>query len=124
MFRILFDMNGKVNPVVDNPNLWKMDKMGQLISPLEVVMGGNRDMHAVNGGITYRGADGEIQIEMLDSFLECPGERRLLRFDHSFASLTGGMHANLHNNVWGTNFRAWYEEDTLFRFKMYFKSFV
>ncbi|MGZ9585634.1 DUF5054 domain-containing protein [Paenibacillus marinisediminis] len=112
------------NPAVDNPNLWKMDKLGQLISPLEVVKGGNRNMHAVNKGITYRGADGEVQIEMLDAALVCPGERRLLQFDHSFASLAGGMHVNLHNNIWGTNFPAWYEEDALFRFKMNFKSYV
>ncbi|MGE7185346.1 hypothetical protein ACQKKK_15470 [Peribacillus sp. NPDC006672] len=51
-----------------------------------------------------------LAIETLDAALVCPGERRLLQFDHSFAPPTGGMHVNLHNNVWGTNFPAWYEE--------------
>lgn len=110
------------NPVVNNPNLWKLDKLGQLVSPLEVVMGGNRNMHAVNEGMYYRGADGEVSIETLDAANVCPGERRLLQFDLSFALLSGGMHVNLHNNVWGTNFPAWYEEDALFRFKLHFKS--
>ncbi|NGP44801.1 DUF5054 domain-containing protein [Bacillaceae bacterium SIJ1] len=110
------------NPVVDNCNLWKLDKLGQAVSPLEVVKGGNRNMHAVNQGVDYRGADGEVAIEMLDTAIVCPGERRLLQFDHSFASLTGGIHVNLHNNVWGTNFPAWYEGDALSRFKLRFTS--
>ncbi|WP_240344358.1 hypothetical protein [Paenibacillus sp. SYP-B3998] len=48
--------------------------------------------------------------ETLDAALVCPGERRLLQFDHSLPPLTGGMHVNLHNNVWVTNFPAWYED--------------
>nr|WP_280521399.1 DUF5054 domain-containing protein [Paenibacillus mangrovi] len=112
------------NPVVNNCNLWELDKIGQLISPLEVVQGGNRNMHAVHEGMYYRGADGEVTIETLDAALVSPGERRLLQFDHSFAPLTGGMHVNLHNNVWGTNFPAWYEEDALFRFKLSFTSYL
>ncbi|MHA0857264.1 DUF5054 domain-containing protein [Paenibacillus sp. CMAA1364] len=110
------------NPAVDNCNLWKLDKLGQLISPLDVAKGGNRNMHAVNEGMYYRGADGEVSIQTLDAALVSPGERRLLQFDHSFAPLTGGMHVNLHNNVWGTNFPAWYEDDALFRFKLTFTS--
>lgn len=110
------------NPAVDNPNQWKLNKLGQLVSPLEVVKGGNRNMHAVNQGLFYRGADGEVTIETMDAPLVSPGERRLLQFDHTYALLAGGMHMNLHNNVWGTNFRAWYEEDAQFRFKLTFKS--
>lgn len=81
-------------------------------------------MHAVNTGMLYRGADGAVTIETWDAALVSPGERRLLQFDHSFANLEGGMHMNLHNNVWGTNFPAWYEDDALFRFKLYFESYL
>jgi hypothetical protein len=105
-------------PRVDNPNLWKMDKLGSWISPLNVVKDGNRSMHALNRGVSYDGADGQILIESLDASLVCPGERRLLRFDNQFASLDGGMHFNLYNNIWGTNFPMWYEEDAKFRFKI------
>ncbi|NOU88282.1 DUF5054 domain-containing protein [Paenibacillus sp. LMG 31460] len=103
-------------PKVDNPNLWKMDKLGALISPLEVVKDGNRNLHAVNSGVYYHGSDGKISIETLDAPLVAPGEKRLLQFDNSFVSLDGGMHFLLHNNVWGTNFPMWYEENTKFRF--------
>ncbi|MFD2117210.1 DUF5054 domain-containing protein [Paenibacillus yanchengensis] len=106
------------SPQVNNANLWKLDKLGQLISPLDVVQGGNRNMHAVNSGVYYKGADGEVQLTTMDAALVCPGQRRLVQFDHSFAPLTGGMHFNLHNNVWGTNFPIWYEEDAKFRFEL------
>ncbi|NOU88729.1 DUF5054 domain-containing protein [Paenibacillus sp. LMG 31460] len=33
---------------VDNPNLWRMEKLGEKISPLEVVKNGNRNLHAVH----------------------------------------------------------------------------
>ncbi|MDH6430603.1 hypothetical protein M2109_001876 [Paenibacillus sp. PastH-3] len=112
------------NPIVNNANQWKLDKIGQLISPLDVVQGGNRNMHAVQQGMYYAAADGKVQIDTLDAALICPGKPRLLQFDHTFAPLTGGMHVNLHNNVWGTNFQAWYEEDALFRFKLYFQSHI
>lgn len=103
---------------VDNPNLWKMDKMGARISPLEVVKNGNRNLHAVNSGVYYQGADGKVSIETLDAPLLAPGGKRLLQFENSFVSLDGGMHFLLHNNVWGTNFRMWYEENAKFRFKI------
>lgn len=104
--------------VVDNPNHWELGKMGQWISPLFVVKNGNRNMHAVNEGVRYLGTDGHVQITTLDAPLVCPGEPRLLQFDQTFAPLDGGMHFNLHNNVWGTNFPMWVEGDAQFRFTL------
>ncbi|MFS0821518.1 DUF5054 domain-containing protein [Bacillus sp. 1P02SD] len=103
---------------VDNPNLWKLEKMGELISPLEVVKNGNRNLHAVDKGVYYHGADGEVQIETRDSPLVSPGQKRLLQFDNTFAPLEGGIHFNLYNNIWGTNFPMWYEEDGKSRFRL------
>ena len=110
-------------PKVDNPNVWKMDKMGELISPLEVVKDGNRNLHAVDKGVYYNGADGKVVMETLDAPLVSPGERRVLRFDNTFVPLDGGMHFNLNNNIWGTNFPMWYEDDAKFRFSLIFKSY-
>ncbi|MGP4079262.1 DUF5054 domain-containing protein [Pseudalkalibacillus sp. R45] len=102
--------------LVDNPNLWKMEKMGEWISPLEVVKNGNRNLHAVQSGLSYHGADGRAAIETKDAPLVAPGKPRLLQFDNTFESLDHGFHFNLYNNVWGTNFPMWYEEDAKFRF--------
>lgn len=103
-------------PKVNNPNLWTMDKMGESISPLSVVRDGSRNLHAVTTGVTYEGSDGTVHLETLDAPLVAPGQRRLLRFDNSFVPLDGGMHFNLHNNKWGTNFPLWCEDDLKFRF--------
>ncbi|MGR3766013.1 DUF5054 domain-containing protein [Rossellomorea sp. NS-SX7] len=103
-------------PIVDNDNLWKMDKIGEWVSPLEVVKNGNRNLHAVQTGVAYHGADGQVLIESKDAPLVSPGKPRLLELDNTFPSLEGGFHFNLYNNVWGTNFPMWYEEDAKFRF--------
>jgi len=105
-------------PKVDNPNRWRLDKLGEHISPLDVVKGGNRNLHAVSSGVFYHGADGAVAIETLDAALVSPGEGRLLQHNHSFVDLGGGMHFLLYNNVWGTNFPMWYEENAKFRFSL------
>ncbi|MGZ9586622.1 DUF5054 domain-containing protein [Paenibacillus marinisediminis] len=110
-------------PLVDNPNMWLMDKLGYRLSPSTVVKDGSRNMHAVDTGLFYEGADGCCTIRTLDAPLVCPGERRLLQFDNTFALIDGGFHFNLHNNVWGTNFRMWFEDDMKFRFQLAFQSF-
>lgn len=106
------------SPLVDNPNIWEMDKLGRRISPLSVVKNGNRNMHGVQSGLYYAGADGTAVIETLDAPIVCPGERRILQFDNSFAPLEKGFHFNLHNNVWGTNFVMWFEDDMKYRFRL------
>jgi hypothetical protein len=95
--------------------------MGELISPLEVVKNGNRNLHAVNSGIYYHGADGQIVVKTQDAPIVAPGERRLLQFDNRFVPLEGGFHFLLHNNVWGTNFPMWFEEDAKFEFVVFIK---
>ncbi|WP_042162184.1 DUF5054 domain-containing protein [Paenibacillus gorillae] len=107
---------------VDNPNNWHMDKLGYGISPLHVAKGGNRNLHALGQGVFYEGTDGWAKLETLDAALAAPASRRLLQFDQSFASMEGGWHFNLHNNIWGTNFPMWYGEDAKFRFRLHLKS--
>lgn len=102
----------------DNPNRWLMDKMGERISPHDVVKNGNRNLHAVNTGLHYNSADGIATIETLDAPIVSPGEGRLLQFDNTVPSLDGGFHFLLHNNIWGTNFPMWYEDDAVFRFTL------
>jgi hypothetical protein len=105
---------------VGNPSRWKLVKLGLPLSPFEVVRGGNRSYHAVEE-VRYAGADGGCLIRSLDAPIVSPGERKLLRFDDRFADPAGGMHFNLYNNVWGTNFPMWYGEDARFRFEVGFE---
>ncbi|SDO22609.1 protein of unknown function [Paenibacillus sp. yr247] len=105
-------------PLTDSPHHWKMEKLGARLSPLFVVKDGNRNMHSVENGIYYEGPEGSIALETLDAPVVCPGEPRLLQFDNSFAPLDGGFHFNLHNNVWGTNFAMWFEDEMKYRFRL------
>ena len=97
-----------------------LEKMGDLVSPLDVVRNGNRNLHAIDRKIVYKEGAVCFAIESLDAPLVSPGTLRLLEFDNSEPQLEKGMHFNLHNNVWGTNFRMWYDDDTLFRFSVRF----
>jgi hypothetical protein len=104
-------------PQVSQPRAWKMDKLDQWISPLEVIRDGNRHLHAVgDGGV--RNEEAGLSIRALDSALVAPGQPSLLDFTNRQPNLNKGLHFNLFNNLWGTNFPMWYEEDALFRFDL------
>ncbi len=99
---------------------WTLEKMGQKISPLEVVRDGNRRLHAV-AAAEYRNAGDALRLDTLDAPLLAPGEPSLLNFSNRQPLIQHGMHVNLYNNVWGTNFPMWYDEDARFRFVLRFQ---
>lgn len=104
------------NPRVTQPENWRMDKMGRLISPLDVISHGNRTLHAVQGGVTHQSDQSRLWIDSLDAPLVAPGKRSLLDFHNQQPDLAHGIHFNLYNNIWGTNFPMWFGEDMTFRF--------
>jgi hypothetical protein len=99
---------------------WRIEKMGEWIDPLDVVRRGNRTLHAASRGLRYRDDAGSLMIDTLDAPLIAPGAPALLQFNDKQPNLRRGMHINLHNNVWGTNFPAWFGEDAAFRFVLSF----
>jgi hypothetical protein len=107
-------------PKTSRSGSWEMDKLGERVSPRDVIRNGNQKLHAVNTGVYY--ADGRhlLAIETLDAALVAPGEPSLLDFNNRQPNLSKGMHFNLFNNVWGTNFPMWYEDDGRFRFTLRF----
>jgi len=108
------------SPVCPKPEAWRLDKMGESISPLDVIRKGNRRLHAVQSGVSYDDGQGRLAIDSLDAALVAPGEPALLRFDDAPLPLEKGMHFNLLNNVFPTNFPLWYEDDGRFRFTLQF----
>lgn len=89
-----------------------IQKLGSTIDPGKVVLHGNRRLHATDGVVSFE----TISMQPIDSPLVSVGERGLLKFPDTDADLENGIFCNLHNNVWGTNFPMWYEEDARFRF--------
>lgn len=100
---------------------WEMEKLGKWISPLSVVENGNRHLHAVGRGVRLGTNPHALLISPLDSTLVAPGQRSLLDFNNDQPDLTQGMHFCLLNNLWGTNFPMWFEEDCRFRFEIEIK---
>ena len=101
---------------VPDPSAWWLEKLGAWVSPLDVVEGGNRTLHAVGVGAEYCGDDATIRLETLDAPLIAVGAPSLLRFEDRLPDLAKGLHVNLYNNVWGTNFPMWSEGNARFRF--------
>jgi len=105
-----------------------LNKMGEYISPYEVVENGNRALHAVWKDIkcsVYNNSGNPKTMELVLESLEAPlvsiGNPRILEFDQTNPDISEGIYINLHNNLWGTNFPMWYEDDGFFRFKLTFR---
>ena len=99
-----------------NKGSWAINKMGQSVDFRDVVADGNRKLHAVLDGVRLENNTNKCAIESLDAPLVAPGERNLLNFDNRLPEVSEGVHFCLHNNVWGTNFVMWFEDDMKYRF--------
>jgi hypothetical protein len=104
------------NPAVFEPQNWTLYKVGQKISPFDVVSGGNRHMHVVSSGLIYKDGRGSLEVEALDAGLVSLGEMSPIYFSKTQPDLSSGIHFNLFNNGWGTNYVQWFGEDMRFRF--------
>lgn len=103
-------------PRVNEQCDWRIEKMGQEVSPLEVVPDGNRHLHASGKYVYWKNGLECLRISSLDAPLVAPGKPSLLDFNNEQPQIGDGMHFNLLNNLWGTNFPMWFEEDCRFRF--------
>ena len=104
------------DPKVPDQQGWIMDKSGEPVSPFDVVAGGGRHLYAVSDGFSYRDHDHSFVVETLDAPLIALGEKSPLNFSRAQPGLSGGIHCNLYNNAWGTNYIMWFAEDMRFRF--------
>jgi len=106
-------------PIVAEPDRWTFDKLGQDVSPLDVVRRGGRALHAVGDrGARCDGPDGRLVLRTPDAPLVAPGRPNLLDADPPLPDLAGGLHVLLHDNCWGTNFPMWNEGPASFSFEL------
>ena len=94
---------------------WQLNKVGDKISPFDVISRGNRHMHALSTGLSY---NNQVAVESLDAALVVLGERSPIYFSNDQPDLTAGFHFSLFNNGWGTNYVQWFGEDMRFRFRL------
>ncbi len=103
-------------PIAPDPAGWMLEKSGEQVSPLDVIQSGNRHMHAVSKGFGYKDEGGDFFVETLDAPVVTMGIKSPLYFSKSQPDLSAGVHCNLFNNAWGTNYIMWFAEDMRFRF--------
>jgi len=73
-------------------------------------------MHVVSNGLTYKDGRGSLEVDTLDAGLVSLGEMSPIYFSKAQPDLSRGIHFNLFNNGWGTNYVQWFGEDMGFRF--------
>ncbi|MGN1214352.1 MAG: DUF5054 domain-containing protein [Bacteroidaceae bacterium] len=95
-----------------------VEKMGRMVDVLDVVTGGNRQMHGLDRYVDVQTPDGVWRITSLDAPLVAVGDRNLLNYSTLQPDITKGIHFCLYNNVWGTNFSQWFEGTVQFRFRL------
>ncbi len=103
-------------PIAPDTTAWRLDKSGEPVAPQEIVSRGARNLHAVTRDVTYQDHRGRFVLETLDAPLVAPGQKKLLDFDNTLPDMNGGMHVNLFNNTWGTNYVMWLDDDMRYRF--------
>lgn len=105
-------------PIAPAKDGWALNKVEQTVSPLDVVPGGNKTMHAVWDTVNYRDGQGGIAIETVDAPVVSLGVRSPIFFSKNQPDIANGLHFSLFNNGWGTNYIQWFGEDMQFRFEI------
>ncbi len=93
-------------------------KIGKKVDPCSVVSKGGRKLSAIERAEIVVGEDiytlGSIQAALVAS-----DGGNILHFDNEVADINAnGLSYVLCNNVWGTNFPLWYEENAYFEFEV------
>lgn len=97
--------------------LKSVQKLGKEVDVNDICSYGNRRMHAVDEMIHYD----KVDIYLHDSCLVSVGGSALLNFENFLPKELehpDQIALNLYNNIWGTNFPMWYDEDARFRFTL------
>ncbi len=92
------------------------EKTGRRVDILDVVEKGNRRMHGIDRYVDMMTSHGTIRIWSKDAFLVNIGSADGLDYSTSMPDTAGGIHFNLSNNLWDTNFSMWNEGSLTYRF--------
>lgn len=90
-------------------------KLGYPTDWFNVVKNGNRNLHAVESAHTAHWT-----LDPIDAPLLALYQPRILSFGEPPTDHVS-LYSQLYNNIWGTNFPMWYEEDIHAEYRIYFK---
>lgn len=92
-------------------------KIGSEVDYKSVVSMGGKNLHAVEKCEFASGA-GEFELINRHSPLISIGKGKILEYDNKIESIEDGISYVLYDNVWGTNFPQWYEDNAKFSFEI------
>lgn len=92
------------------------EKVGGRVDLLDVVEKGNRQQHGIDRYVDLVTSSGTIRIWSEAAFLVNVGEAKGINYSLNYPAKKGGIHFNLSNNFWNTNFSMWNEGSLTYRF--------
>ena len=92
------------------------EKVGEPVDLSDVVANGARHEHGIDRYVDIVQKDGTYRITSKDAMLIGLGDDPGLNFSTSPVEIHKGLHFNLCNNLWGTNFCMWNEGTLTYRF--------
>lgn len=99
-------------------NEMSLTKLGSKIDYSNVVSMGGKKLHAVEKCI-FENPSGAFSILNYHSPLLSLGQGKILEYDNKIENAQkDGISYVLYDNVWGTNFPLWYEDNAMFSFKI------
>lgn len=100
------------------PGRLRLQKVSEWIDPIQVASMGGRNLHAV-WGTQLETAAGRYRLVNRHAPLLSIGRGKILEFDDRLEDPDrDGITYVLYDNVWGTNFPLWYEENAQFQFEI------
>lgn len=99
-------------------NEMSLTKLGSKIDYNNVVSMGGKKLHAVEK-CNFENPSGAFSILNYHSPLLSLGQGKILEYDNKIENAQkDGISYVLYDNVWGTNFPLWYEDNAMFSFKI------
>lgn len=93
-----------------------VEKVGEPVDVADVVERGNRQMHGMDRYVDLHTDRGTVRLWSDAAFLVGVGEGHGLNYSTALPDASGGVHFNLSNNLWGTNFGMWNEGSLTYHF--------
>jgi len=107
-------------PRIATPSVF-VQKMGREIDARDVVENGARQVHGIDQYVRLQSTDRTVRIESIDAPLVRFNDRNMLHFTNETADGEKGVHFNLLNTLWGTNYPQWFGDDMKYRFTITFQ---
>lgn len=115
--RITESIHYRLYPVADKGSL-RYSKLNCDINPYDITEYGNRNLSCVDA-VKYKVNNYDICINNYHSPLVGLGEGKILKFDNKYEDVASdGISYILFDNVWGTNFPLWYEDNAYFEYEI------